>query len=267
MASGSFSLWFVLLSPNKPGAELKPTIVLIHGYGFDHHSWDPIDDVLTGYKRIRLSLPGFGENDPGPITGSYSISELAAWFWEWLSLEGLHEVHLAGHSMGGYVCMEMLAQQPDRVMSLGLIHSHVFADTDEKKAQRSATAEEILTSGKDGFVHRFYPPLFSQITAEDFLIQQLVSRGLQFPDSAWSRGALAMRDRRDHRETLSQCCVPVLMVMGDKDRAVPLDLIYQQAALPERNSLHIYPDTGHMSMYEAPERLREDFGRFYAALV
>lgn len=244
---------------------MKPTIVLIHGYGFDRHTWDPVKDVLGGYICVCLSLPGFGENEADAFTGPYTISELSTWFWKRLDSEGLREVHLTGHSMGGYVCMEMLAQQPDRVLSLGLIHSHVFADGEEKKAQRTATVEEIMNSGKNGFVHRFYPPLFSRITAEDPLILQLESRGLDFPDSAWTRGALAMRDRRDHRETLSRCCVPVLMVMGDNDRAVPLDLIYQQAALPERNSLHLYPDTGHMSMYEVPELLREDFGRFYLA--
>lgn len=246
---------------------MRPAIILIHGYGFDSASWDPVVPVLEAYKIVRFSLPGFEGASSGEEIDNYSIAQLSARFWEAIDPATFPEVHLVGHSMGGYVCMEMLAQQPDRVLSLGLIHSHVFADSLEKKAQRTATAEEILASGRNGFVHRFYPPLFFNITAGDPLMKQLEARGMQFPDSAWIQGALAMRDRKDHSDTLRRAQIPVLMIMGDKDRAVPLEWIYSQAVLPERNSLHIYHDVGHMSMYEWPEKLREDVGLFYRVFL
>jgi pimeloyl-[acyl-carrier protein] methyl ester esterase len=102
----------------------KPTI-LIHGYGFDHRIWYPVEIAFEGHHVIYLSLPGFGMER---ISDAYTISDLANKYWKHINdvVEG--PVNLVGHSMGGYVCMEMIAQQPSGVSSLALVHSHVFGD-------------------------------------------------------------------------------------------------------------------------------------------
>ncbi len=107
----------------------EQTYVLIHGFAFDMRTWDPLELAFEGHRRMPLSLPGFGSAVP---TKPYSIRELANDFWQQLDDAGISSVHLLGHSMGGYVCLEMLALQPSRVLSLALLHSHVFADTEEK---------------------------------------------------------------------------------------------------------------------------------------
>src|SRR4029078_1049488 len=100
----------------------------------------PVESAFDGHKVIRLSLPGFGDED---LQGPYTIEKLAQHYWDLLNADGETLVHLVGHSMGGYVCMEMVAQHPNRVASLCLLHSHVFADSDEKKKARSVVLEEI----------------------------------------------------------------------------------------------------------------------------
>jgi pimeloyl-ACP methyl ester carboxylesterase len=236
------------------------TIVLIHGYGFDNHIWHPVSEAFEGFRVIYLSLPGFGDNK---VIDSYSIASLAQSFWKTLDVPREQPVHLVGHSMGGYVCMEMLAQEPYRVASLALVHSHVFADSDEKKAQRTTTAEQIMEFGRESVVKRMIPSLFAEGYNHPEVVAELVATGMKYDDNAWRLGALAMRDRADHTETLKNSQIPVLMIGGEKDTAVPPDLIFKQASLPERNQVKIYPGVGHMAMYEARDLLIRDLSDFH----
>ena len=158
------------------------------------------------------------------------------------------------------------AQQPDRVLSLALVHSHVFADTEEKKLQRSETMLRIAKEGREFLVRKMIPSLFADPSGLRPLIEVLVDRGMEYDNTAWLYGAQAMRDRKDHAETLKNLKAPVLLIMGEKDNAVPLELAYRQAAISAQTKLHIYQEIGHMAMYENTSRLIVDLLTFYAAL-
>jgi len=236
------------------------TIVLIHGYGFDSRIWLPVELAFDGFTVVYLALPGFGDTAPQE---PYTIESIANHYWSVLDTAGSGVVHLAGHSMGGYVCLEMAAQQPSRVASLALVHSHVFADSDEKKSQRSATIEDIKAHGRDALVRKMIPSLFADSKGYPEVINALITRGLGYDDHTWLYGNQAIRDRKDHTETLRNLHIPVLMISGEKDAAVPVEWFYKQAPLAENNQLIIYPETGHMAMYENTLRMICDLRSFY----
>ncbi len=240
------------------------TTVLIHGFGFDHRIWYPVELAFEGYHVIYLSLPGFAlERQTEP----YTISDLAQKYWRHIAdvVEG--PVNLVGHSMGGYVCMEMVAQKPELVSSVALIHSHVFADPPEKKEARSATIVDIEENGRGPFLNKFIPGLFGQPDSYKDIARQLIARAQTYDNSAWIHGNAALRDRNDHAETLKNITVPVLMLMGEADTAVKPELAHKQAPLSSHVTLHMYPGVGHLSMYENTARIIEDLIRFYATLA
>jgi pimeloyl-ACP methyl ester carboxylesterase len=239
---------------------MSKTVVLIHGYGFDYRSWYPVEPAFDGFHIIYLSLPGFGDE---PVEEAYSITELAKGFWSEIDPNIAPEVHLVGHSMGGYVCMEMIAQQPGRVLSLALIHSHIFADTGDKKASRTLAMENIRKNGCQAQAKKMIPSLFDTTHYPTELVDVLVRRGIAYGDNAWFFGMGAMRDRKDHSETFQNISFPVLMLMGENDTAVPLDLVYKQAPLASQGRLCIYPGVGHMAMYEKTARMICDLAVFY----
>lgn len=239
---------------------MKETIVLIHGFGFDKRIWLPVELAFDAFEVVALSLPGFGDT---PVDTPYSIAQLSEQYWQSLSSRQTEKVHLVGHSMGGYVCMEMAAQHPERVASLCLVHSHVFADTPEKKEKRSATARDIRENGRETLVRKMIPSFFDDSNASKRIAEVLVSRGLSYNDDAWALGMEAMRDRADHSETLQNLDVPVLMIMGAKDEAVPVELAYRQAALATRCKLCIYPESRHMAMYDYTAEMIGDLIAFY----
>jgi pimeloyl-ACP methyl ester carboxylesterase len=235
--------------------------VLIHGFAFDHRLWYPVELAFEGHHVVYLSLPGFGMERE---IKEYSIESLAAKYWDHLEEVLGQPVHLVGHSMGGYVAAEMLAQKPDRVVSLALVHSHVFADAPEKKQGRLNAMKDIMDNGKEAFVKKLIPGLLADSTGSREIIDQLLKRGMQYDDSAWYHGLQAMAGRADHTETLKNCKVPVLLLMGENDSSVPVENAYRQSGFAERTTLHVYKDCGHLGMYEKTPEMVRDLVRFYA---
>lgn len=240
-------------------------IVLLHGFGFDSSIWSPIDAAFDGYEVIRLSLPGFGENG---IQGSYTIEELAGFYWKKLLDAHNGPFHLVGHSMGGYVVIEMAAQQPEKVASLTLLHSHVFEDPADRKKKRDESIESIRSNGRFGFAEKMISGMVGSAykAKSDMLVSKLIERGTDNEDSAWINGVAAMRDRRDHGDTLKNLTVPVLMIMGEEDAAIPLENVYKQAALAERADLFVLPGVGHLSMFEKTDEVIDILKRFFEHL-
>ena len=237
----------------------KPT-VLIHGYGFDHRIWYPVELAFEGRHVIYLSLPGFGLD---LVTEPYTITELANKYWRHLNDVAPEPIHLVGHSMGGYVCMEMLSQQPSRVASLALVHSQVFEDPAEKKAARSATMKDISENGREAFVKKLISSLFANSEKYAGIIGMLIERGMHYDDNAWCFGTQAIRDRKDHAQTLKNTKIPVLMLMGEQDKAVTPEVAYKHPPLSDLVEMQMYPDVGHMSMYENPSGVIQDLIKFY----
>ncbi|MGB3080187.1 MAG: alpha/beta fold hydrolase [Saprospiraceae bacterium] len=234
--------------------------ILVHGYGFDYRTWYPLELAFESHNVIYLSLPGFGMD---PVTEDYTIAELAKKFWKYLDEIGIGRVNLVGHSMGGYVCLEMLSLQPSRLSSLVLVNSHVYADSPEKKEARTLTMNDIKSNGIVGFINKFYRGLFADIDKSEALIKMLIRRGLMYDADAWYYGTLAMRDRKDHSETLRAAEMPVLLLMGGADKAVPSDLALKQSILAERTSMHLYESIGHMNMYENTRQVISDLVEFF----
>jgi pimeloyl-ACP methyl ester carboxylesterase len=239
---------------------MKETIVLIHGYGFDKRIWSPVELAFDRFDVIALSLPGFGDRT---VEEPYSIDALAHRFWLDLAFLKDVRIHLVGHSMGGYVCMEMVAQRPEAVASLGLIHSHVFADAEDKKAARFRSVEAIKKNGREELARKMIPSFLGDSEAEKRTVEKLIDRGISYNDDAWALGMEAMAHRSDHAETLRQLDMPVLMIMGEKDEAVPVEMAYRQAGISNRCKLIIYPDSRHLAMYDNTTQMIGDLISFY----
>src|SRR5437868_5755501 len=67
------------------------------------------------------------------LTGADSIAELAR---QALAEAPEGPLCLAGHSMGGYVALELMRQAPQRVERLALLNTHARPDTEESTQNR-----------------------------------------------------------------------------------------------------------------------------------
>src|ERR1700742_5138009 len=97
-----------------------PTIVLLHGAGFDHSTWALHSRWFAhhGFSVLAPDLPGHGRSAGQALT---SIADMADWVAALLDAAGAAKARLIGHSMGSLIALETAARHPDKVSGLSLI--------------------------------------------------------------------------------------------------------------------------------------------------
>src|ERR1700674_3180310 len=98
----------------------QPTIVLLHGAGFDHTTWALHSRWFAyhGYGVLAPDLPGHGRSAGAPLP---AIADMADWTAGLLDAAGVAKARLVGHSMGSLIALEAAARHPEKVSALGLI--------------------------------------------------------------------------------------------------------------------------------------------------
>src|SRR5260370_22126461 len=98
----------------------QPTIVLLHGSGFDHTTWALHSRWFAhhGYGVLAPALPGHGRSASAPLA---TIADMADWTAALLDAAGAAKAQLVGHSMGSLIALETAARHPPKVSALTLI--------------------------------------------------------------------------------------------------------------------------------------------------
>jgi pimeloyl-ACP methyl ester carboxylesterase len=255
--SGTFRIHY------QCGGEGTPAL-LIHGYGEDGNIWKTVLNGFEGLQLIIPDFPGFGQSD---VAESYALKEMMKVFLEIMDAEGIERFYILGHSMGGYTTSEFVASVPDRLLGIGMIHTHPFGDTNEIKVNRKKREDHIQAYGTSGFLKEFYPILFgTQFTKEHpEVVEEMRTYGMTLHQKAFIAGMQAMRLRPNHSESFKHFERPVLFVVGDDDKAVPYELCMKQLSLPQIADVQILKDIGHMSMLEDTEvfvRILKNYFKF-----
>src|ERR1700755_1876041 len=96
-----------------------PTVVLLHGAGFDHTTWALHRRWFAhhGYGVLAPDLPGHGRSAGAPLS---TIADMADWTAALIEKSGAPNAKLAGHSMGSLIALETAARHPAKVSALAL---------------------------------------------------------------------------------------------------------------------------------------------------
>jgi pimeloyl-ACP methyl ester carboxylesterase len=242
------------------------TILLLHGFGEDHCIWkNQIEFLAPHYRIIAPNLPGV-HCKPLALHHSQapSISMYVAVLHELMHHLGIEQYYIVGHSMGGYIGLSFADYYVNHVQGLLLLHSTAYEDNDAKKASRMKVAEFIEEWGVSKYLETATPNLFGNAfkKTNSATIQQLIESGSDISKETMIQFVFAMRNRKAYTHLLQQTHIPVWMIAGEADLAVPIqDSMEQIKLLPSTNSL-VLKEVGHMGMLEATDLVNQFIQQF-----
>jgi pimeloyl-ACP methyl ester carboxylesterase len=231
-----------------------PTIVLLHGAGFDHTAWALHSRWFAhhGYGVLAPDLPGHGRSVGAPLA---SIADMADWTAALLDAAGAAKARLVGHSMGSLIALETAARHPTRVSGLSLIGTAatmtVGPDLLRAAEANEHAAIDMVSIWGLGFQAELggslAPGLWMHRGAQRVLEQ--CRPGVLFNDlSACNayQGALA---------AAAGITVPTTLILGERDMMTPAKAGKTLAAALPNSRTVVLAGAGHMMMAERPDEL------------
>ncbi|HOG20715.1 MAG TPA: alpha/beta hydrolase [Salinivirgaceae bacterium] len=238
-------------------------IVFLHGY---LESMDVfmqfIDNYLLKIPTLTLDIPGHGCSEP--IEKHQTMEQIANQVVLLLDYLKIETFIIYGHSMGGYVAQAVVKQIPQRVKLLGLLHSNVFTDSAEKRADRLREAEAIEQGKLPTIAQLFLPKVIA-----DFNFQRLENTVLEWIERVKTmqpQGIVsclhAMAQRPDNTEMLNGT-TPIHLIGSDSDRFLTQQMIDKMTKGRALHEVTIIEKCGHASFIEQPYQLANVIKKVY----
>src|SRR4051795_12484264 len=231
-----------------------PTVVLLHGAGFDHSAWALHSRWFAhhGYGVLAPDLPGHGRSSGAPLP---TITDMADWTHAPLGSARAAKVRLVGHSMGSLIAIETAARHPAKVSALSLIGTAaamtVGPDLLKAAEANDHSAVEMVSIWGLGFQAELggslAPGLWMHGGAQRVLEQG--RPGVLFNDLS------ACNSYHNALVAAAQIAVPTTLILGERDMMTPAKAGKALAAALPNSRTVVLRGAGHMMMVERPDEL------------
>lgn len=251
----------------------NPTLVFVHGFTCDRSDWDAQFTALASrWRCLAVDLPGHGAT--ARPAAPASIEACARAVNVTLTVLGLDDVVLIGHSMGCRVACEASRQAPGRVRGIVCIDGSRVVGAGVLERLRSQVAPP---GGMEQFLAGFYRD-FSVAATPAWVRELFEARraGIDIDHARELLLAFVRWDEEGASSALAAVRAPLLVLqttaLDASMRRVPipagattpwLDLVRAQVPAAEFATL---PGVGHFPMLEAPAATTALIERFVAAL-
>ncbi|HZT04917.1 MAG TPA: alpha/beta fold hydrolase [Steroidobacteraceae bacterium] len=160
---------------------------------------------------------------------------------------------LAGLSMGGYICFELLRQAPQRIAKLILLDTSARPDTPEQSEQRRSQIEAVRGGGLGQVTDTLFPRLVHARRWGDESLRRIVrAMAQEVGVDGFIHQQRAIMGRPDSRPDLAAIRCPALVIVGDGDVLTPLERAEEIANGIPGARLSVIRDSGHLSTLEQP---------------
>jgi pimeloyl-ACP methyl ester carboxylesterase len=164
------------------------------------------------------------------------------------------KLSIAGHSMGGYVALEMLRQAPERIERLALLCTNARRDPPEWTENRKRLMA-LATKDFGAVIPALMPKLLSESHRGDPAMTAVVENMAHAVGvDAFMRQERAIIARIDSRPHLAAIRCPTLIVAARHDAIMPIPWLEEMVAGIPGAKLAIVEDSGHIPTIEQPDR-------------
>lgn len=225
-------------------------VLFIHGSGQNHLGFMLQHRFLAnrGWQAITPDFPGHGESAGAPLT---SIADMAGWLADFMAAAGIARAHIAGHSQGGLVALELAARQSERVASATFIATALAIPVNDyllglakDKEPKAIKAMMDWGHGPTGHVHDHTMPGTSHM-----LYGSQVMAG-NAPGALYA-DLNACNEYDKGPEAAADITCPTLCILSGQDKMTPIKAGRKLHAALGGDCVEI-SHSGHMSITEQP---------------
>ena len=240
-------------------------LFLIHGFAEDGSIWkNQVAFLKKNFTVIIPDLPGSGKSEA--VAGG-TIDDYAICIHEIFTKENIQQAIMIGHSMGGYIALAFVEIYPEKLLGLGLFHSSSYADDKEKIATRRKAIAVINEKGPMAFLSIAIPGLFYDKEKWKREIENLLGKGKSFSGETLIQYYEAMINRPDRTDVLKKLDVPLLIIAGKYDTAVPLEQSLKQTHLAAFTYFYILKQSAHCGMLEEKRQTENILSAFLSGCL
>lgn len=248
-----------------------PAVLLLHGLGCDHTTWDPVIGRLAEhYTVIAPDLLGHGQSDKP--RADYTVGGYANGMRDLLTILGIDKVTVVGHSFGGGVAMQFAYQFPERTERLVLVNAGGLGP------EVNALIRAISLPGWDTVMAGLTLPAVRHVNLAILrTLSRLGPRALRdlgemaeiydgFKDPAFRRAVRSLThavvDRKGQVVTMADRAylteaMPLLVIWGEDDHVIPPSHAGRAAMMAPAARIEVLADAGHFPFKDHPDRFAD----------
>lgn len=235
----------------------SPVMLMIHGAGMDSTVWQQQTRFLghRGLQAVAVDLPGHGRSEGAPLE---TIEEMAEWVARFLTAANLSPAHVAGHSMGSFIALELARLHREAVLSLTLmgaanampVHPELISSSADQ-IDHAAALMAAWSHGKAAHVGLNPTPGLWMIGGARALVETSEPGTLTVDFNACKNYA-------DAEAAAAAIVCPVRFVVGLEDKMTPpkATAALAEAMNPDLVSTMQLAGVGHSMMSEDPRAVR-----------
>jgi pimeloyl-ACP methyl ester carboxylesterase len=236
-------------------------VLLLHPWGESLGCFDRLLPLLPAtINAVAMDQRGHGDADK-PADG-YALRDFADDIEAFMDAVGLTSAVLLGSSSGGYVAQQLAISSPHRVSGLVLVGSPrslrgrpPFAD--EVDRLTDPVDREWVKASLEWF------PRFHEVP--DWYLEDRIDDGARMPAHVWRNALTGLSTAVPPTET-GTITSPTLIIWGDRDELLPRENAQALCAAIPGSRVFVYNDTGHLVLWEQPERVASDLTKFVESL-
>lgn len=253
-----------------------PAVVFLHGYPLSSDAWEDHMFFLSrhGYRTVAYDRRGFGRSSQTDV--GYDYDTFADDLEAVLKAYNLHKVTLVGHSMGGGEVARYIAKYGEkRITKIAFVSSvtpYLLKTSDNPLGVPKEVFDSFRSSvlaNRSTWNFEVAVPYYATKTKEveeGATEEGSAIKGLQ--NEYWRQGqatslaaayhAISAFSETDFRKDLKKITVPTLIIHGDNDQIVPIDLSARLTAQSVSHAkLIVYDGASHGLLHQEKERLSQ----------
>lgn len=252
-----------------------PTLLLIHGTGASTHSWRDLAPLLArDFTVLAADLPGHAFTEPPAQARKLSLAGMATALAALVDATGLTVHGVVGHSAGAAIGAQMVLERrisPRSLIGLNAallplpgVAGLIFPPVARLMAATSLTARVFSwRAGDRAAVQRLIEGTGSTLDTRGIELYGRLVGDVRHVSSALGM----MAQWRPGELRLADLALPVGLLAGGRDSAVPPDDARRLVGLLPQARLTVLPNAGHLTHEERPADVARWIRDWFAGLA